>query len=295
MKKRIPILTLVILSICVTNAQDIIRTITAGEWTKTLEKDVTYILEQFGSNIAIREGATYLNFLVLPETLTFNTLELEGVLINGVRWAKSNVNMPGTFAAKPEDAGLFYQWGSNVGWSSTDPLTATDGINTWRDLSEKGNTWQTAKNPCPAGWRVPTETELNSLTNTTYVTRVWTTENGVNGYRLTDKTTNTSLFLPAAGGRFGSNGSLSGVGTYGNYWSSTPYNTTNAYYLYFSSTNMDPSYDYNKAFGFTVRCVAEQQGGFDLLRPNYKNIAVGEKLLITPNQRSAVRGKNAPS
>jgi len=45
MKKRISILTLVILSICVTNAQDTIRSITAGDWTKTLEKDVTYTLE----------------------------------------------------------------------------------------------------------------------------------------------------------------------------------------------------------------------------------------------------------
>ena len=48
----------------------------------------------------------------------------EGVLINGVRWATSNVDMPGTFAANPEDAGLFYQWGSNVGWSSTDPCVS---------------------------------------------------------------------------------------------------------------------------------------------------------------------------
>ena len=257
MKKRISIIILVILSICVTNAQDVIRTITAGDWTKTLEKDVPYILEQFGSNIAIREGATYLNFLVLPETLTFNTLELEGVLINGVRWATSNVNMPGTFAANPEDAGLFYQWGSNVGWSSTDPLTATDGINTWRDLSEKGNTWQTAKNPCPNGWRVPTYDELNSLTQTNNVTFMWTTENSVNGYRLTDKTTGNSLFLPAAGYRdyYYGGGSLNAVDMYGFYWSATLYGTY-AYTLFFYS-GIFTMYSNNRAYCFSVRCVAE--------------------------------------
>jgi len=33
-----------------------------------------------------------------------------GVIINGIKWATRNVDMPGTFAANPEDAGMFYQW-----------------------------------------------------------------------------------------------------------------------------------------------------------------------------------------
>jgi len=34
----------------------------------------------------------------------------EGVVINGVKWATRNVAAPGTFAANPQDAGMFYQW-----------------------------------------------------------------------------------------------------------------------------------------------------------------------------------------
>jgi len=181
--------------------------------------------------------------------------EETGLLINGVVWAASNVNRSGTFATKPEDPGMYYQWGSNVGWSSTDPLTATDGNNAWRDLSEKENIWLPEKDPCPSGWRVPTEDELNSLTQTNYVTHIWTTENGVSGYRLTDKTTGNSLFLPAAGIRRNSNGSLFGVGTYGLYWSSTP-NDTDACYLTFGSGNFY-MYSSNRALCGSVRCVSE--------------------------------------
>ena len=171
----------------------------------------------------------------------------ECVMINGVCWATSNVDMPGTFAEKPEDAGMFYQWGSNVGWSSTDPLTASDGINTWRDLSE--TVWLPEKNPCPAGWRVPTDIELGSLTNTTYVTSGWTTENGIDGYCFTDIATGNSIFLPAAGHRWGSNGTL---GADGNYWSSNY-----PYFLYFSSSMMVLGSSTSKKDGNCIRCVSE--------------------------------------
>ena len=34
----------------------------------------------------------------------------EGVVINGVRWATRNVDMPGTFAETPESLGMLFQW-----------------------------------------------------------------------------------------------------------------------------------------------------------------------------------------
>ena len=44
--------------------------------------------------------------------------EETGVEINGVTWATRNVDAPGTFAAKPEDMGMFYQWNSKVSWTT---------------------------------------------------------------------------------------------------------------------------------------------------------------------------------
>ena len=176
------------------------------------------------------------------------------VVIDGIKWATCNVNAPGTFTNKPEQSGLFYQWGSDVGWSSSDPLTA-DGYNTWRDLSEKVNAWQTSKDPCPPGWRIPTKAELESLTNTEKVTSALTNVNGISGYRIKDKTTGSSIFLPAAGCRGYYGGSLYYVNSGGYYWSNTPVGGF-AQYLRFYNGGFDMSRS-NRADGYSVRCVTE--------------------------------------
>ena len=105
---------------------------------------------------------------------------------------------------------------------------------------------------------MPTIEELKSLANETYVTREWTTENGINGYRFTDKATGATLFLPAAGYRSNSSSALNYAGTYGYYWSSSV-NGANAYYLYFTSGTVNPGFYNNRANGFSLRCVAEQK------------------------------------
>jgi len=175
------------------------------------------------------------------------------VLINGVRWATRNVDKPGTFAAKPEDAGMFYQWGSNVGWSSMNPLTATDGNNTWRKLADYGDTWQSAKNPCPSGWRVPTVSEWKSLVD---AGSSWTTVNGVSG-RVFGSAPNT-IFLSAVPGRVIDGRLDVGVGSVGYYWSSTPYNSDGIYRLNFRSGANSILTDLSsRVDGRAVRCVSE--------------------------------------
>lgn len=60
--------------------------------------------------------------------------------------------------------------------------------------------------------------------------------------------------VPAAGYR--NNGSLNNVGSKGNYWSSTPNNSNNAYYLNFNSSSQDINNN-NRNNGQSVRLVAE--------------------------------------
>ena len=74
------------------------------------------------------------------------------VEIAGVRWATCNVNTPGTFATKPEDAGMFYQWNRKIGWSATNPMVNSNGGTTWSNLfPDVTTTWEADKNPCPQG------------------------------------------------------------------------------------------------------------------------------------------------
>ena len=46
------------------------------------------------------------------------------------------------------------------------------------------------------------------------------------------------------------------AGSVGNYWSSVGYNGSNAYYLFFYPYGVNPSYDYYRYYGLSVRCVA---------------------------------------
>ncbi len=59
------------------------------------------------------------------------------------------------------------------------------------------------------------------------------------------------VFLPAAGYRIGT--TVIDVGISGNYWSSSPYSATYAYYFTFSAGAVFPQYSYRRFYGFSVR------------------------------------------
>jgi uncharacterized protein (TIGR02145 family) len=185
---------------------------------------------------------------------TTSTTTDPGVVINGVKWATRNVDAPGMFAATPESYGMFYQWNRLLGWSSSNPLVNSNGGTSWDNSDPSGTEWEAANDPSPAGWRVPTYAEVRTLLDTDKVTNEWTTLNGVIGRKFTDKATGASIFLPAAGYRYNSNGALYYAGTNGDCWSSTQDGSYYAYYLGFDSSSAAAvngrSYD-----GFSVRCV----------------------------------------
>ena len=83
----------------------------------------------------------------------------------------------------------------------------------------------------------------------------WINTNDFKGYKVTGPNGN-SIFLPAAGSRYGS--SLDYAGSDGYYWSSTPvgYFDYNAYYLVFYSSGHDMS-DYFRGYGQSVRPILE--------------------------------------
>ncbi|MCD7720813.1 MAG: hypothetical protein LUI09_01130, partial [Prevotellaceae bacterium] len=85
--------------------------------------------------------------------------------------------------------------------------------------------------------------------------RTWTTMGGHAGYKVTGPNGN-SIFLPAAGFRFGT--SLNNAGVRGDYWSATPLGSSTQYAcgLYFGSGNF--SRDWNGRYdGQSVRAVSE--------------------------------------
>ena len=143
-----------------------------------------------------------------------------GVEINGVRWATSNVETPGTFARNPESAGGFF-------------------------------TFEEAQNACPRGWRLPTSGELRSLLDAACGAR--TTVNEVRG--LTFGTAPYQLFLPAAGWP-NTAGALNNVHSHGFFWSSGVSVAGTGWFEFFGH-HLGSTFVNYPVRRFNVRCVAE--------------------------------------
>ena len=102
---------------------------------------------------------------------------------------------------------------------------------------------------------MPTRAEQEELSNN--CTWTWTTQNGVNGYKVTSKTNDNYIFLPAAGYGYGPTHGC--VGENGIYWSSTPYDDShanNSYSLGFSSVSHYVDW-FTRTSGRSVRPVSE--------------------------------------
>jgi len=100
----------------------------------------------------------------------------------------------------------------------------------------------------PDSWSLPSgmsfTTDANDWTTNTYSASDWA-----------NMEQNGAVFLPAAGFRFGTY--VNFVGSYGFYWSSTPYDTSYAYYLNFGSDDVNPQSNYDRYSGQSVRLVKD--------------------------------------
>ena len=168
-------------------------------------------------------------------------------LPSGLKWATCNVG-----ANSPEGYGDYYAWGeveTRGNYSNSNSKTYGKSMS---DIS--GNsTYDVAHTKWGGSWRLPTKKELEELKNN--CKWEWTTQNGKQGYKVTGPN-GKSIFLPAAGYRYGL--SLYYAGENGYYWSSTPSEIDDFYvyrlYFYSSSRNVDCYY---RSGGRSVRPVSE--------------------------------------
>jgi uncharacterized protein (TIGR02145 family) len=153
--------------------------------------------------------------------------------------------------------GDLYQWGRRADGHQcrTSPTTATlssvdqpahgdfiiapNNPKDWRS-PQNTNLWQGVNgvnNPCPSGYRIPTEAELDAEC------LIWSPNNAAGAYA-------SPLKLPMAGSRNPS-GSIFQVGTQGTYWSSTVSGNNSIFLI--SSFAFTP--DNFRAPGYSVRCI----------------------------------------
>ena len=135
-----------------------------------------------------------------------------------------------------------------------------DGVFPHRDwLWNNGREAEPVKSlsdPCPEGWRVPTETELENLIKNY---SDWTRNRGQNGYWFSGSVPYSTgvnrLFLPAAGDHYCESEDASSRNNHGSYWSSSPLSDV-AKSIYFGERDVFASSD-PRANGLSVRCVKE--------------------------------------
>ena len=200
----------------------------------------------------------------MDESLNLNTIPMNAVdlgLPSGTLWADRNVG-----ADAPEAYGDYFAWGetepkSKYDWSTykwcngsddtqikycTKSSYGTVDSTTVLDLEDDA-----AYVNMGSAWRMPTYAEMQELMDN--CTTTWTTQNGVDGRKVTGKNGN-SIFLPAAGCFSGSY--LNRAGSNGDYWSSSldESKPSNACILYFYSDNYNWG-SYSRSVGRTVRAV----------------------------------------
>jgi len=183
-------------------------------------------------------------------------------LPSGTLWADRNVG-----AKSQYDYGLFFSWGNTKGYRpntgdmdwgdfdnafdykfTSDEYAKTPGAKLEGDIDLEHDA---ARVNMGEPWKMPTAEQFQEL----YDNCVWIRKNvhGVNGYLVVSKINENSLFFACSGNGHGT--TLNSRGSYGLYWASTLYSSTNGRHLYFNSSDVNPQDSDSRFYGFTVRPV----------------------------------------
>jgi uncharacterized protein (TIGR02145 family) len=164
-----------------------------------------------------------------------------------------------------EHHGNWYRFGATaVSMANT---LAHDTNNTWDNsyYQDNSNPWANeGVPPCPAGWRLPTIYELAAAINKnasdgSFVAGNNTLTESGNWIERTDNFSallkvGDYLYLPAAGCRNRSDGSLGAHGSIGYYWCSSADSSLGRCVYFQNGSQVVTTAD--RAYGFSVRCVA---------------------------------------
>ena len=192
-------------------------------------------------------------------------------LPSGTLWATCNIG-----ANKPEEYGLYFQWGATQGYAGDD----ANAHSTWSTAPFNNGAYSydeayfasVKDTVCPnavltleydaahvhmgGNWRMPTIADTDELVENT--ANNWITNynnSGINGYLFASKINGNILFIPAASDCI--NGSFYNVGYNGSVWTSNLSDSYQncAYFLRFTDGYASPQYINQRCEGRSVRGV----------------------------------------
>ena len=219
-----------------------------------------YCTDCNNKGIYVYDGATF-KHSSSGATAGITTTVVAVVGAGGATWMDRNLGASrvATSLTDSDAYGDLYQWGrftdghqsrtsSTVNTNSDidnpphgDWITEPSNPYDWR-TPQNDNLWQGVNginNPCPIGYRLPTETE--------WITefQAWSSQDADGGF-------NSPLKLSLGGGRMGNDGSFVNVYSYGYYWSSTVNGTEARHLAIYSNAKM---FSVVRVNGISVRCI----------------------------------------
>ena len=221
----------------------------------------TYTVVLTVTNAYGNDTETKTNYITVNSENTTTVVDVTNPT-TGKTWMDRNLgaSQAATSSTDENAYGDLYQWGRTTdGHEKRNSATTTTLSNSdspghgnfiivesepydWRN-PQNNKLWQGVtgiNNPCPSGYRIPTEAEWYSEYQS------WSNNYAAGAIA-------SPLKLPLAGRRY--NGSLDKVHYYGEYWSST-LNGTNSSILFFASANAI-IYDRTRAMGLSIRCIKD--------------------------------------
>ncbi len=197
----------------------------------------------------------------------------------GYTWLDRNLGASGVAASSTDynAYGSLFQWGRYsdahecINWTSSTTGSAVNGTTSsqcsnttptdpcshnlfvlnstnWTSQNSQQQSWWNGSNkgpadPCPAGFRLPTQSELTALKNS------FSPSNATGAY-------NSNVKMTVAGNRSTGTGTISNAGSGGNYWSSTYTSSQQSYYLMFNVGSASVTAA-QRSLGYSVRCIQE--------------------------------------
>lgn len=235
----------------------------------TFEKSPVVYIDEYGVNRGV--GIEVAGIVWAPVNCGYNETSGEKLYQWGRKYGQGGANVsivsaPVTLSVgqSESNANVFYKNSSSQDWLDTENATLWNAGTI--DAPVK-----TTYDPCPSGWRTPTDAELSKLTQSN---PVWTRDaSGQYGTYFSDSANEEpKLFLPAVGSRYWHNGQPDGG--WGKYWSSRDADNGFSGYLF-----LNDSYAFldgaQKANGFSVRCVLDNSNSSDSGKPS--SIDLSEK------------------
>lgn len=213
----------------------------------THQNDAPVSLQNIALNdLKITPGVKYnLKITLQPNDKYLFYRGYQAVRLSGMIWMRHNLGAD--MIANPDVPaqqinGDYYQFGKKT--PAANVTTPANSISKWDISSAPNEAWnsgsflvavKTANDPCPDGWRLPTNREINALDKGTNKSTTGIVQNSSTNYSAAKVLTSVfdptiKMTIPFSGYRSASDGTLLSRGERGGFWSATPNfsNTTQA-------------------------------------------------------------------